>query len=280
MSRLSKDFPDLMQVFANHLSASLLAYIGIFYLAQVFAAWVAVYFPQNAAVFYYGLELYPLTTRWLPNAIVYTYMAGPLLCLLLAVAFKMGHYAYFVHQPGYAKTLLLWGFLHGSNQFFGAFIMGVFLRRGLGHSLYWGGVPMPLQVIFAVLALAALVFIGIRSFKYFIATTPYEDLVFVHDFSRWRFIVFAALLPWLATAAIAFLMRYPDGKKPDMVTLLMLGTGLVPMLFVHRYNFRILLHEQEVRGLNRLALLAAVVLGVGLYLFFYNGVEFNSRFGR
>jgi hypothetical protein len=97
-------------------------------------------------------------------------------------------------------------------MFFGAFVAGVITNQGFGYVANWMFMGIVLKILFALLALGALTFIGYRITGQFLATSNSVSRINKHN--KDYFILAQGLIPWFVGSGILVLLKIPD-KPPQ-----------------------------------------------------------------
>ena len=273
----------LWHILLNNTAACLLAYLLVFFLGQFFTAFFATYYLQDATIYFYGTEIEPLTSYWIWNAIVVTYLGYPLAAILVATVAKLLHFSHFRHQPGYGKVLALWAYLWGCNFFFTAFITGTITQRGFGHALFYSRFPFPFTVTLAVIFFIFMIIIMVRSYRYFLSNAPQSYFTEIYDGSRFQYtlnaVVYPTLLVCLGLTGLRFITSPKPFDKflsPEEYNMAGFVMYVFIMVLVYRTSWRYIKHENEHQGLEGKLILAALVFFALCLIILIPGWEFKS----
>ena len=225
----------------------LLSFI-IFFLAYHFATGFTAFSNDlKAKLMFYGTDVYAGRVGWKKMNVIYTYIAGPVICLFLSVVFRYFYIAHYKKRRGYMKLFLLWGFIHGMLFSFGSIITGVVINEGsgIGHAFRWGRVPMGFQYGIAIFSLLILVILGFAITRSFLATSPSQSLI-ENDFNnRPLFILFVCVIPWAVGSVLIFLLQYPKYYASNMLIWLLMVPILLPALSFSKVNMRVTLNKHK-----------------------------------
>jgi hypothetical protein len=110
------------------------------------------------------------------------------------------------------KLFFVWLTFHSFNMFFGAFVAGVITNQGFGYVANWMFMGIVLKILFSMLALGALAYIGYRATGQFLATSNSVNRINKHN--KDYFILAQGVIPWLVGSGILVLLKIPD-KPPQ-----------------------------------------------------------------
>jgi hypothetical protein len=233
----------------------------------------------STILFPHGFEANPRYGTWSQNrfSIVYTYAAGPVLCLVLAAFAKMAHSLYYCRQRGDFRIFLYWIYLVGANYFFGGALIGLVTNRGFGHAILYGSnMPIPWRIGFTFASMLILIIIGTRSLRYFLEFSPSEDLViFDNKKTRLTYLFVVVAMPWLigSTTLLAFMMPSPHMVWSSLLITLLLC--LFPILSFFNMSVRFFLKpEPETVKIKWPYIFAALALVLIARLALIGGIGF------
>ncbi|HSI89501.1 MAG TPA: hypothetical protein VK927_00220, partial [Adhaeribacter sp.] len=134
---------------ANSTILFLLAYL-VNFLAFQGGTVVAASLARIRHVLYPGFIDFKIAdSQWRHNDVIFTYSAGPLLCLGIAVV-SVFIFFYFKSKGGVLKLLFLWMFLHGFNFFFGSLVAGTLAKGSFWYAVRWATYSAPITYGIAI----------------------------------------------------------------------------------------------------------------------------------
>jgi hypothetical protein len=231
--------PDLRSKFivsflystANFVLAFLLLYV----IYQVVTIMIASSFNIPVTWYYYKLkfdisDFSPLYTR---TALVSIFAAGPIISLMIGFVFLK---LFFSKHKIIRRFQLfyLWGFICGSNMFFGSYISGFFTRTEFIYTSEWlfmSNVFDIEEIIFTVISFAIMLVIGRIVTPLFLVTSG--SMTLVKSEFRLFFIFSQVILPWMAGIIILFLITIPNYYVPLILKTLTPVLVLFPTLYLY-----------------------------------------------
>jgi hypothetical protein len=229
---------------------SFVAFVGC-YLLYNFAymmvtACVAATF-QIPTEIHYWKTIYNIPLWWWnqPN-VIFTFSSGPISCVVFgSICLRL--FFIFRKTKNWVRLFLLWGYHHGFNLFFGAYVAGVISRSGFRHASNWAAIPQEIEYFIAIGALICMFLVGFLSVKFFLQMAVSQSILVNHR--RNRFITAVVLLPWLFGAGGIILLKAPNITYNEALIFLMMFTSVVPVYIAQRffYEVSILRFEKKIQ---------------------------------
>lgn len=227
---------------------------------MVVTACVAATF-QIPTEIHYWKTTYNIPLWWWnqPN-VIFTFSSGPISCVILgSICLRL--FFIFRKTKNWIRLFLLWGYHHGFNLFFGAYVAGVISRSGFRHASNWAAIPQEVEYFIAIGALICMFLVGFLSVKFFLQMAISQSLLV--NFKRNRYITAVVFLPWSLGALSIIAMKTPNITYNESLIFLMMFTSVVPVYIAQRffYEVSILRFEKKVRiRWDWLLLVAALML--------------------
>jgi len=198
---------------------------------------------------------------WNQPNVIFTFSSGPISCVILgAICLRL--FFIFRKTKNWIRLFLLWGYHHGFNLFFGAYVAGVISRSGFRHASNWAAIPQEIEYFIAIGALICMFLVGFLSVKFFLQMAVSQSLLVNHK--RNRFITAVVALPWALGAGSIILMKTPNITYNEALIFLMMFTSVVPVYIAQRffYEVSILRFDKKVKiqWLWLIAIIAAMFL--------------------
>jgi hypothetical protein len=269
----------LATTFLFSLANYLLAFLVIYVLYQVVTILIATSFHIPVIWYYYKLkfaisDFSPLYTR---SALVVIFATSPIVSLMMAFLFLKLFFTKNLFLKRF-KLFYLWGFICGSNMFFGAYIAGVITRTEFIFTTEWlflSSVFDVEEIVFAVMSFISLLIIGWIVTPLFLVTSGSVKLL-KPEF-RLLFVVSQVLLPWMAGGAVLFLITLPDYYIPLVIKTITPLFMLLPSLFMYRAAKFDNIHKVGIVQHNYFRW--SIIIAVLALLFFYRVIlNFGLRF--
>jgi hypothetical protein len=212
----------------------ILAFMFIYIVYQVVTILVASSYQIPVIWYYYRLKfpLYTYSPLYTRAALVFIFSSGPIMSLMLAFVFlKM----FFTTHPFFKRFQLfyLWGFICGSNMFFGAYIAGFFTRTEFIYTSEWLFMSRMFdveEIFFTVISFVVMLVIGRILTPLFLVSSGSVTLISPEN--RQVFIITQVVLPWLAGILILFLITLPTFYVPLIIKTITPGLALLPSLYL------------------------------------------------
>jgi hypothetical protein len=241
--------------------------IYVFY--QLITIAVASSFNIPVIWYYYQLKfpLYTYSPLYTRPALVTIFAAGPALSMMLALVFLR---LYFTEKAVLKRfqPLFLWGFVCGTNMFFGAYIAGFFTRTEFIYTSEWIFLSNMFdieEIIFSSISFVMLIVIGRIVTPLFLMSSG--SVTLIKPENRFFFILFQVVLPWLAGVVILFVITLPNYYFPLILKTLTPGLVVIPTLYMYNsINFENI-HKSGI--IQRNYFRWGIVIAVVAILFFY-----------
>lgn len=265
--------PDLRQklgfAYLHSTAYFILAFMLIYIIYQAITIVVAASYNIPIIWYYYQLKfpLYTFSPLYTRQALVVIFAMGPLLSLLLAFVFlKM----FFTENPISMRFRLfyLWGFICGTNMFFGAYIVGVITRTEFVYTSAWLFMSRTFdaeEIIFTAISIIMLIIIGRIVTPLFLLSSG--SVTVVKPEFRLYFVLSQVIFPWLTGVVILFLITLPNYYIPLIFKTITPGLIMIPVLFLYNSLEFDNIHQSGV--IQRTYLKWSVLIAVVVLLFFY-----------
>jgi len=218
----------------------ILAFLFIYIVYQSVTIIVATSFNIPVEWVYYRLK-FPLDTfspLYSRSALVVIFAVGPFASMILAFTFLK---LFFIEDDFLKrfKLFYLWGFICGSNMFFGAYIAGFFTRTEFIYTTEWLFMSSMFdveEIVFAVLSMVTMMAIGRIVTPLFLMSSG--SVTLLQPGFRFFFMISQVILPWVAGMLILFLITLPSFYIPLILKTITPGLILVPaFLFYDSIKF-------------------------------------------
>jgi len=265
--------PELRQkfgfVYLHSTAYFILAFMLIYLIYQAVTIIVASSYNIPIVWYYYQLKfpLYTFSPLYTREALVVIFAVGPLLSLMIAFVFLR---FYFTENPVTKrfKLFYLWGFICGTNMFFGAYIAGVFTRTEFIYTSAWLFMSRSfdtVEIIFTAISVVILVIIGRIVTPLFLLSSG--SVTLIKPEFRLFFIFCQVILPWLTGILAIFLITLPNYYFPLVLKTITPALIMIPSLFLYNSIEYDNIHQSGV--IQRNYFKWSVVIGVVVLLFFY-----------
>ena len=253
----------------NSMVFFLLAYLFIYFIAQLATVVTSSMFDIDTIIYYYRVYYDIDKTQWDFDSVKGVFSAGPIAALFFAIIFLI-IYSKVRETDGLLKLFFLWGYLIGFTFFFGSFFLGTVFNRGFGYVLTWSYVMDTGRMFFLILSFIVLIIIGYMSTKSFLfsANSYFNSL---NETKRKFFVHSQLTVPYFLGIAIIFLIKIPNNSYNNYYELFqMLSMLIIIIPILLRYNsYQTFYFEENPKTIN---------IGRG-YLIFLIVVIFLFRFG-
>jgi len=220
----------------NSTTFFVLSFLTVFFLNQIVTIVTASFFDIPAVLFSYRIywPLYTYSSLYTRAALIVIFGIGPMLCLILGFVF----YRLFMrsqYRQVYYRQFLLWAALHGFNNFFGAYIVGVITRTGFIYTSEWLFLSNVLdveEIVFLSVSIIIMIVAGYLSTKQFLNTAISQKIIAPRI--RVVYIFTMVLLPWMAGNSLLYLMNAP--RNPFYLLLLYFTTLLAVIPVYTNFN--------------------------------------------
>ncbi len=220
--------------FLHSLAYFILAFMFIYIVYQIVTIIVASSYNIPVVWYYYRLKfpLYTYSPLYTRSALVFIFSSGPIMSLMLAFVFLK---LFFTTNPFFRRFQLfyLWGFICGSNMFFGAYIAGFFTRTEFIYTSEWLFMSRMFdieEIFFTVISFVVMLVIGRILTPLFLVSSGSVTLISPEN--RQFFIITQVVLPWLAGILVLFLITVPTFYVPLIIKTVTPGLALLPSLYL------------------------------------------------
>ena len=265
--------PDLRQKFIfTYLHSTayfIFSFMLIYLIYQVVTIGMASSFNIPVVWYYYQLKfpLYTFSPLYTRAALVTIFAIGPVVSLMVAFVFLK---LFFTKHPVLKRFQLffLWGFISGSNFFFGSYISGFFTRTEFIYTSEWlfmSNVFDIEEIIFTVISFVVMLIIGRIVTPLFLLSSG--SVTLIKPEFRLYFILSQVILPWLTGVFILFLITLPTYYFPLIIKTLTPGLVLLPALYLYDSLQYENIHKSGVISHNYFKW--SIVIAAVALLFFY-----------
>lgn len=196
----------------NSIILYIIAYITAYLIYQLAVIFTASFFDIDSVLYYYEV-MFPIgnaSPKWNQWNIITITLAGPLVSLLGGILW----YRVLMRKARHPimKLFYLWLSFHSFNMFFGGFVAGVITDQGFGYVANWLYMGIALKMLFSLIALGIMAYIGWRAARHVLATSNSPQRI--NRKNRPYFILNQTILPWLIGSAIMLWIKIPN-KMPQ-----------------------------------------------------------------
>jgi hypothetical protein len=211
------------------------AFMFIYIVYQVVTIMVASSFNIPVVWYYYELKfpLYTYSPLYTRSALVTIFAAGPIMSLMFGFLFLKLFFAKNTLIKRF-QLLWLWGFICGSNMFFGAYIAGFFTRTEFIYTSEWlfmSNVFDVEEIIFTIISFVMMLIIGRIVTPLFLLSSG--SVTLVKPEFRLFFVISQVILPWLTGMVILFLITLPTYYIPLVIKTFTPVLVLLPSLYLY-----------------------------------------------
>jgi hypothetical protein len=264
----------------NSTTFFVLSFLTVFFLNQIVTIITASFFDIPAVLFSYRIywPLYTYSSLYTRAALIVIFGIGPLLCLVLGFVF----YRLFLrsqYRQVYYRQFLLWAALHGFNNFFGAYIVGVITRTGFIYTSEWLFLSNVLdveEIVFLSVSIIVMIVAGYLSTKQFLNSAISQKIIAPRI--RVVYVFSMVMLPWVTGNILLYLMNVP---RNPFYLLLLYFTTLLAVIPVFT-NFNTTTNQQlKLEGtiarprISWLFLILMVTAIIGIRYGLMNGISFG-----
>ena len=173
---------------------------------------------------------------WNQPNVIFTFSSGPISCVVLgSICLRL--FFIFRKTKNWLRLFFLWGYHHGFNLFFGAYVAGVISRSGFRHASNWAAIPQEIEYFIAIGALICMFLVGFLSVKFFLQMAVSQALLVNHK--RNRYITAIVFVPWFFGALSIILLKTPNITYNETLIFLMMFTSVVPVYIAQRFFYEV-----------------------------------------
>jgi hypothetical protein len=194
---------------------------------------------------------------WNQPNVIFTFASGPVVCVFFGmICLRL----FFIYRKGknWTRLFFLWGYHHGFNLFFGAYVAGVISRSGFRHASNWAAIPVEVEYLIAIGAMICMFLVGFLSVKFFLQMAISQSLLVNHR--RNRFITALVFFPWAAGSLTIIALKAPRITYNEALIFLMMFTSVVPVYIAQRFFYEVqIVRYDKPLHLNKLYLGALIL---------------------
>lgn len=173
---------------------------------------------------------------WNQPNVIFTFSSGPIACVIMgSICLRL--FFIFRKTKNWLRFFFLWGYHHGFNLFFGAYVAGVISRSGFRHASNWAAIPPEIEYFIAIGALICMFLVGFLSVKFFLQMAISQSLLVNHK--RNAYITSVVFFPWSLGALSIILMKTPNITYNESLIFLMMFTSVVPVYIAQRFFYEV-----------------------------------------
>lgn len=216
-----------------------LAYMGV-------TACIAATFQIPTEIHYWKTVFNIPLWWWNQPNVIFTFSSGPIACVIMGII-CLRLFFIFRKTRNWLRLFFLWGYHHGFNLFFGAYVAGVISRSGFRHASNWAAIPVEIEYFIAIGAIICMFLVGFLSVKFFLQMAVSQSLLVNHK--RNKYITAVVFLPWFLGAFTIIALKSPKISYNESLIFLMMFTSVVPVYIAQRffYEVSILKFERKIR---------------------------------
>jgi len=197
---------------------------------------VAGLFQIQTEIHYYKTTFNNPLWWWNQPNVISTFSSGPItsaffgmVCLRLFFIYRK--------EKSWIRLFFLWGYHHGFNLFFGAYVAGVISRSGFRHASNWAAIPIEVEFFIAIGAMICMFLVGFLSVKFFLQMAISQSILVNHK--RNRFITALVFFPWFAGSLTLIALKTPRITYNEALIFLMMFTSVVPVYIAQRFFYEV-----------------------------------------
>ena len=265
--------PDLRQKFIfTYLHSTayfIFSFMLIYIIYQVVTIGMASSFNIPVVWYYYQLKfpLYTYSPLYTRAALVTIFAVGPIASLMVGFVFLKLFFTKNIILKRF-QLFFLWGFISGSNFFFGSYISGFFTRTEFIYTSEWlfmSNIFDIEEIIFTVISFVVMLIIGRIITPLFLLSSG--SVTMIKPEFRLYFILSQVVLPWLTGVVILFLITLPTYYIPLIIKTITPGLVLLPALYLYDSLQYENIHKSGVISHNYFKW--SIVIAAVALLFFY-----------
>jgi hypothetical protein len=173
---------------------------------------------------------------WNQPNVIFTFSSGPISCVVLgSICLRL--FFIFRKTKNWLRLFFLWGYHHGFNLFFGAYVAGVISRSGFRHASNWAAIPQEIEYFIAIGAVICMFLVGFLSVKFFLQMAVSQSLLV--NYKRNRYITAVVFIPWCFGALSMILLKAPNITYNEALIFLMMFTSVVPVYIAQRFFYEV-----------------------------------------
>jgi hypothetical protein len=173
---------------------------------------------------------------WNQPNVIFTFASGPVACAFFGIL-CLRLFFIFRKTKNWLRLFFLWGYHHGFNLFFGAYVAGVISRSGFRHASNWAAIPVEIEYFIAIGAIICMFLVGFLSVKFFLQMAISQSLLI--NYKRNRFITAVVFLPWFLGSLTMIALKSPRITYNESLIFLMMFTSVVPVYIAQRFFYEV-----------------------------------------
>ncbi len=200
---------DHFPYFVNSTLMFLLAYLAAWLTYQAAVILTSSFFHIDSVLFFFEV-MFPVgnsSALWTNFNIITITISGPITSVVAATI-----YYYFIVRRNLVKgnTLLFfnWLIIHSFCMFFAAFVAGVVTNQGFGYVANWMYMNVFFKILFSLIFLFVLSFIGFKGAKHLLETS--NSIARTKSKNRVYFLISQTILPWFVSSFLLIAIKYPS----------------------------------------------------------------------
>lgn len=211
----------------NSLSYFMLAYVAVLILTNSFSIIMANIEGVDGVLYYYGFDVLNFDRSWSNELTFLIFFFGIGFSFALGLLFER-IYKRIRKHTSHRKMFFLWGYILSFTYFFGNVLVGAFFYFGTGVLFEAFSIPILFRIIFGVIALGALIYLGIHSTRGFlISLNSYQTFIERNEFA-W-FLKAQLLYPVIIGSVLILFLKIPHHNDFFMLDTLVWSTIIVPV---------------------------------------------------
>jgi hypothetical protein len=199
-------------------------------------ALIAATFQIPSVIHYYRVIFDTPLWWWNQPNVIFTFASGPIVSAFVGIL-SLRFFFLFRKSKNWIRLFFLWGYHHGFNMFFGAYVSGVISRSGFRHASNWAAIPVEVEYLIAIGAMVCMFLVGFLSVKFFLQMAISQTLLVNHR--RNRFITATVFLPWFLGSLTLILLKAPRITYNEALIFVMMFTSVVPVYIAQRFFYEV-----------------------------------------
>ncbi len=271
LDKNKRTFQNFIIIFLNSLSYFLMAYYFMYLLSQLATAVAALQFDYSSKLYYYKLVYTIDSYSWTSDAVKLLYSIGPAISLLFGILALIAFISLYDDRGRY-KMFFVWCWVHGMIWFFGAFLTGTLLDKGIGYVIMYFYLQDTAKLLITLFALTLLLIAGVFSTRWLLFTgNSYFNQINEHN--RAFFTFSQIIMPTLAGTALLILFKLPKITFYELFVLMTAVIFMIPTLLRFHVFPTYFFDEIPIKiTLDKKALFAAVVVVIAFRVVFQIGI--------
>jgi hypothetical protein len=202
---------------------------------------------------------------WNQPNVIFTFASGPVVSAFIGIL-SLRLFFVFRKTKNWMRLFFLWGYHHGFNLFFGAYVSGVISRSGFRHASNWAAIPVEIEYFIAIGAIICMFLVGFLSVKFFLQMAISQSILVNHK--RNRFITAVVFIPWFFGSLTLIALKSPRVTYNEALIFLMMFTSVVPVYIAQRFFYEVSIFKFE----KGIAVKWAYVIALAFFMFAFRYV--------